>query len=98
MSAAVSDGYLRPVPGFELPGRYAMFSEQGDDVVGKALAEFLPLANRRASELGLKSFHERLSAFQDGAVQSARGSYYDDYFGWADPNDYDALGDVIARD
>jgi hypothetical protein len=97
MSDAVFDGFLRRVAGFELPERFAMFSKEGDRLVRQALAEFLPAANRHAGEAGLASFHERLTAFQDSAVQSAAGSYYDDYFGWANPKDYDAEGTVVAR-
>ena len=97
MSGAVFDGFLRPVSAFALPDRYAMFSEEGDLLVKRALAEFLPAANHRAPEAGLSTFHERLSALQDVGVRSAGGSYYDDYLGWADPEDYDASGGVVSR-
>ncbi len=97
MSAAVFDGFLRPVPSFELPDRYAMFSEEGDRLVKQALAEFLPAANQHAAEVGLTSFHERLATFQDVELQSAAGSFYDDYFGWANPMDYDVEGTDVSR-
>jgi hypothetical protein len=97
MSAAVFDGFLRPVPGFELPEHYSMFSEEGDKLVKQALAEFVPSAIRCGVETGLISFHERLSAFQDGDVKSTAGCYFDDYFGWANPRDYDAEGIVLVR-
>ena len=92
ISDTVFNGFLRPVSAFALPDRYAMFSEEGDLLVKWALAEFLPAANHRAPEAGLSTFHERLSALQDVGVRSAGGSYYDDYLGWADPEDYDASG------
>jgi hypothetical protein len=92
MSEAVFGGFLRPVSAFALADRYAMFSEEGDLLVKRALAEFLPAANHSAAEVGLSTFHERLSALQDVDVRSARGSYYDDYLGWANPEDYDASG------
>ena len=97
ISEAVFDGFLRPSFGFALPDRYAMFSEEGDRLVKRALAEFLPAANHSAAEAGLSTFHERLSALQDIDVPSAGGSYYDDYLGWADPEDYDASGAVRPR-
>ena len=97
MSDAVFDGFLRPVSAFALPDRYAMFSDEGDLLVKRALAEFLPAANHSGAEAGLSSFHKRLSALQDADVRSARGSYYDDYLGWADPEDYDASGGVVSR-
>jgi len=69
-----------------------MFSDEGDLLVKGALAEFLPAANHSAAEAGLSTFHKRLSALQDFDVQSAGGSYVDDYLGWAEPEDYDASG------
>jgi len=97
ISDAVFDGFLRPVSAFTLPDRYAMFSDEGDLLVKLALAEFIPAANHSAGEAGLSTFHERLSALQDNDVRSAGGSYYDDYLGWADPEDYDASGAVRPR-
>ena len=97
MSAAVFNGFLRPIPGFVLPAQYTMFSDEGDRLVYQALAEFMPAANDHATASGLASFHERLSAFQDGEVRSRVGTYYDDYFGWANPADYDASGTVVSR-
>ena len=97
ISEAVFDGFLRPSSGFALPDRYAMFSEEGDLLVKRALAEFLPAANHSAAEAGLSTFHERLSVLQDDDVRSAGGSYLDDYLGWANPEDYDALGATRPR-
>jgi hypothetical protein len=56
MSEAVFDGFLRPVSAFALPDRYAMFSEEGDLLVKRALAEFLPAANHSAAEAGSQPF------------------------------------------
>ena len=97
MSDAVFDGFLRPISAFALPDRYAMFSEEGDLLVKRALAEFLPAANHSAAKAGLSTFHERLSILQDVDVRSARGSYFDDYLGWANPEDYDASGAGDSR-
>ena len=97
MSDAVFDGFLRPISTFTLPDRYAMFSDEGDLLVKRALAEFLPAVNHSAAEARLLTFHERLSALQDFDVLSAGGSYVDDYLGWAEPEDYDASGAVRLR-
>jgi hypothetical protein len=94
ISEAVFDGFLRPVSAFALPDRYAMFSEEGDLLLKRALAEFLAAANHSAAEAGLSTFHKRLSALQDADVRSAGGSYFDDYLGWANPEDYAASGAV----
>jgi hypothetical protein len=53
MSITVFNGFLRPTSDFELPDSYAMFSEQGDQLVRQALAEFLSAARRYAVENGL---------------------------------------------
>ncbi len=92
MSDAVFRGFLRPVPEFSLPSGYAMLDPEGDRLVERALAEFLPAARRHAAESGADSFHDRLALFQDDDVRSTAGTYYDDYFGWADPKNYDAAG------
>jgi hypothetical protein len=97
MSEAVFDGFLRPISAFALSHRYAMFSEEDDLLVKRALAEFLPAANHSAAEAELSTFHERLSALQDVEVRSAGGSYFDDYLGWTNPEDYDASGGVVSR-
>jgi hypothetical protein len=97
ISDAVFDGFLRPISAFALPDRYAMFSEEGDLLVKRALGEFPQAAKHSAAEAGLSTFHERLSALQDVEVRSAGGSYFDDYLGWADPEDYDASGALRPR-
>jgi Leucine Rich repeat len=97
MTAAVFDGFLRPVPDFALPVQFVMWSDEGDRLVHQALAEFLPAANECAATSGLTSFRERLSAFQDDNVQSATGKYYDHYFGRCDPELFDASGNEISQ-
>jgi hypothetical protein len=97
MTTAVFDGFIRPVPDFVLPVQYVMYSDEGDRLVNQALAEFIPAANDRAASLGLASFHDRLCMFQDGDVRSSRGKYYDDYFGWFNPELYDASGGLISQ-
>jgi hypothetical protein len=96
MFGAVFDGFVRPRPGFALPDDYAMFSPEGNRAVRDALAEYVESANNDAAEAGLTGFHARLAAFQDGEVVSRGGSYYDDFFGWADPNQFDRDGNPAA--
>src|SRR5688572_188970 len=97
ISEAVFDGFLRPSSGFALPDRYAMFSEEGDLLVKRAIAQFPPAANYRAAEAAPSTVPDRLPGLQDIDVRSAGGSYVDDYLGWADPEDYDASGAVRPR-
>ena len=53
-------------------------------------------AKTTAAELGINSSHERLAAFHNGEVASniAR-SYFDDFFGWMNSEDFDDAGNVI---
>jgi hypothetical protein len=92
MGGAVFDGFVRPRTGFLLPDDFAMFSPEGNLAVREALAEFIESANLDAAGTGLSGFNARLAAFQDGKVVSRGGNYYDDFFGWADPDQFDRDG------
>jgi hypothetical protein len=82
MSAAVFDGFIQPRSQFSLPSEFGMFSEVGNRLVRAALEKFLQRAGPVAQAQGIQSDQQRLDAFQAESVQSASGTYYDDYFGW----------------
>ena len=92
MAEAVFRGFIKPERGFALPDDFAMFQPEGNRAVREALVEYITAANARAAGLGLTAFADRLAAFQDGSVESKAGSYYDDFFGWADPDQFDEQG------
>jgi hypothetical protein len=95
---AVHHGFLIPTPGYQLPNDFAMYSSEGNQAVRSAFVWFLPAATAAAAAEGLDTFHKRLAAFQnlDVTVGPERVCY-NDYFGWADPERYDASGNVIPR-
>ena len=84
MCEAVHHLLLVPARGYVLPDGYAMFSEEGDRAVKRALARFFAHPEAAALASGPSTPDERLAAFQDEAVRSAKGSFYDDYFGYAE--------------
>lgn len=97
LADAVAYGFLKPIEGFEIPTDYAMYSASGNAAVQDVIAWFIPLANERARALGLDSFHKRLNAFQDDNVETERQSTYDEFFGWAKPDEYDEDGNFMGR-
>lgn len=96
MSKGIFFGFLKPGSGYELPADFGMFSEEGNRQVRQALEKYVGEARQHAVELGLDTFQARLAAFQDNEVESAEGNFFDDYFGWADPDDYDVNGNVLS--
>ena len=69
---------------YPIPDTLGMFTETANQQVKAALVEFLQTAPSIALEQGLESAESRLSAFQNEDVASSDGSYYDDYFGYAE--------------
>ena len=72
MGEAAFAGFVRPVPGYVLPDRFAMFTPEADRKVRDALAWFLPAACDAAERAGLDTFRKRLDAFQNLKVRTAR--------------------------
>jgi len=82
MRDAIEKGLLAPVAGYTLPDKFGLFEPEGNARVKAALARFLEAATTEAAAAGLTTRQDRLRAFQDDAVESREGSYYDDYFGY----------------
>src|SRR5262245_60768791 len=66
----VMDGFVRRTPGFKIPERLGMRSEEADRELRQALVEYIEGANKLADEIDLSSFHARLAAFQNPAVRT----------------------------
>lgn len=93
MSEAVHHVLLVPNPRYILPDRFRMFSDDGDRLVRRALARFFAHPEVTTLASGEAAPKERLAAFQDESLQSLKGSYYDDYFGYADDDYFGRRGD-----
>lgn len=94
-SNAVHHGFLKPRTGYVLPGEIGMRTAEGNRRVREALAAYITGVGPLAQAAGLASFHQRLAAFQDSSVRTARKRDYESFFGWANPTHFDAAGEVI---
>jgi hypothetical protein len=92
MTRAVFDGFLKPVPDHRLPDNFKMFTKTGNKLVRAALAWFLPAARKAAEQDELKTFHQRLAAFQNLEVCTEATTCYNDFFGWWNPEHFDEEG------
>jgi hypothetical protein len=95
MSNAVFDGFIRRLDGFVLPSDFGLYSPDANARVREALATYIAEASVQAPALQLRSFHERLSAFQNGDVKSNGGDYFDDFFGYSRPDAFDCEGEIV---
>ena len=88
--------FIKPTPGYNLPDDYGM--QDNDNLVIKAiLRDYTTKASDLAASLGLRTFHQRLAAFQNGDIATERKNYFDDFFGWSNPDWFDHTGNVIFR-
>ena len=95
MGDSILNGFVRKKDGFILPPSFGLHSVDANNAVHHALNEYIGRANQLAATLGITAFHERLAAFQNGAIKSAgEGAYFDDFFGYLSPNTFDEAGRV----
>jgi hypothetical protein len=95
MSRAVFAGFIRSQPGYNLPDSFEMYTPEGDRKVREVIEWFLAEARSAATSAGLSTFHQRLAAFQNKGVRTARTNDTEDYFGWAPPDQYDEVGKLL---
>jgi len=84
MYNAVHKGFIVPQPGYELPVEFGMFSDEGNELVRRALQKFLAHPDVAAASKSLNTPEARLEAFQNTDVESSDGNTYDEYFGYAE--------------
>lgn len=98
MSEAVMNGFVRATSNYALPDAFGLHSAEANQAVRQALAEYVAGATARAAELRLGGFHDRLAVLQNPHVESeGEGSFYDDFFGYAAPEAFDAAGNPIGN-
>ena len=83
MTAAIRGGFIKVKATFVLGDDFEMFTAKGNRRVKEALARFLKRAEAVAQKEGLINPRARLDAFQNIEVQTAEGTCYADYFGYA---------------
>ncbi len=92
MSDAVWHLFIVPKVGFKMPKSFFLDSAKANRAVHKALKDYIGKAKKVSQESGVLSFRDRLAAFQNSHVGSPGGYSYDDFFGWTDPDQYEASG------
>src|SRR5262245_4349987 len=70
LSGAVFDGFIKPVEGFDVPNGFGLYSPDANMKVRGAIGAYIADAKTRAAKMGLRSFHDRLAAFQNQNVRS----------------------------
>ena len=88
--------FVKPKPDYAMPDDYGM-SNEDNRAIKTALKEYIEGALALAPKLGLDTFHKRLAAFQNGEVRTEQTNYFDDFFGWSNPELFDEAGNVIQR-
>ena len=95
MGESILSGFVRQKEGIILPVSFGLHSAEANGAVRLALTEYIGRANQLAATLGITAFHERLAAFQNGAIKSDReGAYFDDFFGYSSPDAFIESGEV----
>jgi hypothetical protein len=89
--------FIKPKAGYLMPDDYGM-SDEDNRAIKAALCEYIDRALTLAPKVGLDTFHKRLAAFQDLEVRTEQANYYDDFFGWSNPEQFDCEGNVIRRE
>jgi hypothetical protein len=95
MGAPIWCLFIRPVDEYEWPDDFGLYSDIGNRRVKQALQVYVENANIIMPN-SLTTFHQRLAAFQDENVKTENISvYFDDFFGWANPDKFNRDGSVI---
>jgi hypothetical protein len=90
--------FIKPTADYVMPDDFGLYSVDANRQVKAAIARYIHDASELAPSLGLDGFHQRLAAFQNDSVESTVGrTYFDDFFGWMNPADFDQDGNVVKR-
>lgn len=95
MSNAIVQAFVRSQQDYSVPDNLGMFSDEANNAVKSAIVQYIADASRKADEIGLQRFHDRLLAVQDGSVRSYGGNDYDEFLGHSQPEFFDENGNVI---
>ncbi len=98
MSDPIFFMFIKPESGYEMPEDFGLRDTEGNGLVKAAITQYITSAIHASAEAGLETFHDRLAAFQNEDVQSNRdGTFFDDYFGWWNPDHFDSMGNIKAN-
>ncbi len=83
--------FICPVTEYKWADDFGLYSDIENQRVKQVLQTYIDNANRIVSN-SLTNFHQRLAAFQDESVETESRSLFDEFFGWANPDEFDAGG------
>ncbi|WP_147274353.1 hypothetical protein [Bremerella cremea] len=92
---AIMEGFVRHRLKYEIPQDFGMFSEDGNTAVRNAISEYVATGNKKADELEIRTFHDRLNVMQDDSVCSVNGNDYEEFLGHSRGEFFDEVGNVI---
>ena len=97
MGEAIFHMFLHPDLNYTIPDNFGLYDDRANERVKSAIVQYVSSATELAIQTGIDSFHTRLAAFQNGDVVSRSGkNYYDDFFGWTNPQHFDEDGNIIS--
>ncbi len=82
LTFAVRKGFILQQSDYTVPSTFGMFSDEGNQKVQTVVQRFLAHSEVTASSKLLKSWEDRLAAFQDCDVKSTNGNTFFEYFGY----------------
>ena len=96
MGGAIMDAFVRSRQDCKVPDDFGMYTGHANHRVKTAIESYITAANKRAAELGMIRFYDRLEAFQNPKVQtSVPGNDYEEFFGHTPLEFYDESGTVV---
>ena len=98
MSDPVFHLFILPDPKYTPPDNYGLQTPDANVTVKNAILSYCSAANALATDLEMNSFHDRLAAFQNKDLASdVEQTYFDDFFGWMSPENFDSDGKVVEN-
>jgi hypothetical protein len=96
MGEAIFYLFVKPDSGYVTPNEFGLYDDDANRDVKHALVTYSTAAREMAPKSGIDSFHGRLAAFQNEEIKGNKEqNYYDDFFGWSNPENFDADGNVV---
>jgi hypothetical protein len=90
--------FIKPQADYVISDDFGLNSDDANCQVKAAITRYIQDASELARSEGLGQFHARLAAFQNESLASTNlKNYFDDFFGWMNPADFDRDGNVINR-
>lgn len=96
MARAIFNAFLRPKAGYQFPDEFGFEAPEANLAVRDALMDYTSAACELAPTVGLRTFQERLAAFQDSSVFTEDGGTYDEFFGSYVSGMYSEHGDWLG--